>query len=116
MKLIDFIGYLKALEIDPRGGFHKGQKLVAMTTCAILRYVFLRPCTSCVNEIKLLTSFLNGHLFIRFSAGGVELFGQRTKIKVCNTLEARLAMIAEQKLPEIRNSLFGRNENRKFLD
>jgi V-type H+-transporting ATPase subunit E len=51
-----------------------------------------------------------------FSAGGVELFAQRTKIKVCNTLEARLAMIAEQKLPEIRNSLFGSNENRKFLD
>lgn len=49
-------------------------------------------------------------------AGGVELFAQRTKIKVSNTLEARLAMIAEQKLPEMRNALFGRNENRKFLD
>jgi len=49
-------------------------------------------------------------------AGGVELYAQRGKIKVNNTLEARLEMIAEQKLPQIRNALFGVNENRKFLD
>jgi V-type H+-transporting ATPase subunit E len=46
----------------------------------------------------------------------VELYAQRGRIKVSNTLEARLAMIADQKLPEIRTSLFGKNESRKFLD
>jgi len=51
-----------------------------------------------------------------FSAGGVELYAQRGRIKVNNTLEARLEMVAEQKLPQIRNALFGVNENRKFLD
>ena len=51
-----------------------------------------------------------------FSAGGVELFAQRGKIKVNNTLEARLAMISQNKLPETRTALFGANENRKFRD
>jgi V-type H+-transporting ATPase subunit E len=50
------------------------------------------------------------------SSGGVELYAQKGKIKVNNTLEARLEMIAGQKLPQIRNSLFGVNQNRKFLD
>ena len=54
--------------------------------------------------------------YLLFSAGGVELFAQRGRIKVSNTLEARLSMIADQKLPEIRAALFGRNESRKFLD
>lgn len=44
------------------------------------------------------------------------MLAQRGRIKVSNTLEARLAMIADQKLPEIRAALFGRNESRKFLD
>ena len=58
----------------------------------------------------------NKNIPLAFSAGGVELYAQRGKIKVCNTLEARLSMIADQKLPQIRTSLFGVNESRKFLD
>jgi len=38
------------------------------------------------------------------------------KIKVDNTLEARLAMIAQERLPQIRSALFGVNQNRKFND
>jgi len=38
------------------------------------------------------------------------------KIKVDNTLEARLAMISEQIQPSIRGALFGANPNRKFFD
>jgi len=49
-------------------------------------------------------------------AGGVELYAQRGKIKVNNTLEARLAMISQHKLPETRTALFGANQNRKFTD
>jgi len=48
--------------------------------------------------------------------GGIELLSMKGKIKVDNTLEARLSMISEQILPSIRNSLFGGNPNRKFAD
>jgi len=48
--------------------------------------------------------------------GGVEVVAQRGKIKVTNTLESRLELVAHQLLPEIRESLFGKNANRRFLD
>ncbi len=51
-----------------------------------------------------------------FSAGGVELYTLKGKIKVDNTLEARLGMVAEMSLPQVRTSLFGTNPNRKFSD
>lgn len=50
------------------------------------------------------------------TSGGVELQAKRGRIRVCNTLEARLNMIAVQLLPQIRTALFGRNPNRKFTD
>jgi len=50
------------------------------------------------------------------TTGGIELTAQRGKIKINNTLEARLELIAQQLLPEIRTALFGRNVNRKFTD
>ncbi|TRY54518.1 hypothetical protein DNTS_033388 [Danionella cerebrum] len=37
-------------------------------------------------------------------------------IKVSNTLESRLELLAQQMMPEIRVSLFGSNPNRKFTD
>jgi len=49
-------------------------------------------------------------------AGGVELLTRQGKIKVDNTLEARLNMVAHNNLPQMRNSLFGANTNRKFFD
>ncbi|NP_001079767.1 ATPase, H+ transporting, lysosomal 31kDa, V1 subunit E1 L homeolog [Xenopus laevis] len=49
-------------------------------------------------------------------AGGVELYNGNGKIKVSNTLESRLDLIAQQMMPEIRVALFGANTNRKFLD
>jgi V-type H+-transporting ATPase subunit E len=52
----------------------------------------------------------------RFRAGGVELYAMNGKIKVSNTIEARLSMIFNQILPEIREKLFGANQNRKYHD
>lgn len=49
-------------------------------------------------------------------SGGVELVARAGKIRVTNTLESRLAMMAQQMLPEMRMMLFGANPNRKFLD
>ncbi|XP_041853571.1 V-type proton ATPase subunit E 1a [Melanotaenia boesemani] len=48
--------------------------------------------------------------------GGVEVYNDNGKIKVSNTLESRLELIAQQMMPEIRVSLFGPNPNRKFTD
>ncbi|XP_021927068.1 V-type proton ATPase subunit E isoform X1 [Zootermopsis nevadensis] len=50
------------------------------------------------------------------TTGGIELQGQKGRIKIANTLEARLDLIAQQLVPEIRGALFGRNPNRKFAD
>nr|ACO10811.1 Vacuolar proton pump subunit E [Caligus rogercresseyi] len=49
-------------------------------------------------------------------SGGIELYAQRGRIKVDNTLEARLNLIAQNMMPQIRSSLFGANPNRKFDD
>lgn len=38
------------------------------------------------------------------------------RIKINNTLESRLELIAQQLVPEIRSALFGSNPNRKFTD
>jgi len=50
------------------------------------------------------------------SAGGIDLCNANESITISNTLEARLALITRQKLPEIREQLFGTNPNRKFRD
>lgn len=50
------------------------------------------------------------------TCGGIELISQKGRIKVVNTLESRLELIAQQLLPDIRTSIFGRNPNRKFSD
>lgn len=50
------------------------------------------------------------------SCGGVDLFAAKGRIKVSNTLETRLELIAQQLIPDIRSALFGCNPNRKFID
>lgn len=50
------------------------------------------------------------------ATGGVDLITHSGRIKISNTLESRLELIAQQLIPEIRNALFGRNINRKFTD
>jgi len=57
------------------------------------------------------TSFLGAD-----TCGGVELSALNGRIRVPNTLESRLELIAQQLVPEIRQALFGRNLNRKFAD
>ncbi|XP_017890198.1 V-type proton ATPase subunit E [Ceratina calcarata] len=48
--------------------------------------------------------------------GGVDLIAGRGRIKVSNTLETRLELIAQQLVPDIRSALFGQNPNRRFND
>lgn len=48
--------------------------------------------------------------------GGMEMYNENGKIKVSNTLESRLELIAQQMMPEVRMNLFGANPNRRFLD
>nr|ACQ58194.1 Vacuolar proton pump subunit E 1 [Anoplopoma fimbria] len=49
-------------------------------------------------------------------SGGVETYNGNGKIKVANTLESGLDLMAQRMMPEIRVALFGANPNRKFLD
>ncbi|XP_056271741.1 V-type proton ATPase subunit E 1a [Pseudoliparis swirei] len=48
--------------------------------------------------------------------GGIEVYNDNRKIKVSNTLENRLELMAQQMMPEIRMNLFGANPNRRFMD
>jgi len=48
-------------------------------------------------------------------AGGVCLSAAKGRIKVNNTLEARLDAVSHQMMPDIREKLFGANPNRRFL-
>jgi Archaeal/vacuolar-type H+-ATPase subunit E len=50
------------------------------------------------------------------SAGGVFIVGGNGKIDIDNTFETRLKHLKESALPAIRETLFGKNPNRKFFD
>ncbi|PGH26407.1 hypothetical protein AJ80_01905 [Polytolypa hystricis UAMH7299] len=50
------------------------------------------------------------------SAGGVIIVGGGGKIDINNTFEERLRLLQIDGLPEVREALFGKNENRKFYD
>jgi len=47
-------------------------------------------------------------------AGGVKLVNGDKRITLDNTLDERLRLLEDRMLPEIRNDLYGINENRKF--
>lgn len=49
-------------------------------------------------------------------AGGINLCNISESITISNTLEARLDMLAKANLPQMRETLFGSNPNRKFKD
>jgi len=50
------------------------------------------------------------------TCGGIVMSNKNGTIRVCNTLSARLDMIKQQMMPEIRQLLYGKNPNRKFTD
>lgn len=44
------------------------------------------------------------------------IIGGGGKIEIDNTLEARLGLLQNDSLPVVRETLFGKNPNRKFFD
>ncbi|KAI0013776.1 ATPase, V1/A1 complex, subunit E [Xylariaceae sp. FL0662B] len=50
------------------------------------------------------------------SAGGVTIVGGQGKIDINNTFEERLRLLQTSGLPAVRETLFGKNPNRKFFD
>ncbi|KAJ5734925.1 uncharacterized protein N7483_000050 [Penicillium malachiteum] len=50
------------------------------------------------------------------SAGGVFIIGGQGKIEINNTFEERLRLLEIDALPSVRNTLFGKNVNRRFYD
>ena len=61
-------------------------------------------------------SFLIAKVICFYRAGGIELYALEGKIKVDNTIEARLARIFDQMLPEIRQKLFRLNQTKNSID
>ena len=49
-------------------------------------------------------------------SGGVSIVGGNGKIDINNTLDERLRLLESDALPMVRESLFGKNENRRFHD
>jgi len=49
-------------------------------------------------------------------AGGVVVVGGDGKIDINNTFEERLRLLEIDALPVVRETLFGKNANRKFYD
>lgn len=49
-------------------------------------------------------------------AGGVSIVSGGGRIDINNTLEERLKLLEVDALPMVRVSLFGKNENRRFVD
>ncbi|KAJ5305689.1 hypothetical protein PENANT_c041G08734 [Penicillium antarcticum] len=50
------------------------------------------------------------------SAGGVVIVGGNGKIEINNSFEERLRLLENDALPSVRQSLFGKNQNRRFYD
>lgn len=50
------------------------------------------------------------------SPGGVSIVGGGGKIEIDNTFEARMRLLKDSALPAVRESLFGKNPNRRFYD
>lgn len=61
-------------------------------------------------------SLIEGEPLPEGSAGGVIIIGGNGKIEISNTFEARLKLLEDSAAPAIRESLFGKNPNRKFFD
>lgn len=56
------------------------------------------------------------NLGIYYSAGGIIILGGKGKIDIDNTLEARLQLLEHAAAPAVRETLFGKNPNRKYYD
>ncbi|KAL4904720.1 hypothetical protein BDW74DRAFT_154449 [Aspergillus multicolor] len=50
------------------------------------------------------------------NAGGVSIIGGKGKIEINNTFEERLRLLEVDALPAVRETLFGKNTNRRFYD
>lgn len=65
--------------------------------------------------LRLLQAITDFLLF-SFRAGGVVILGCQGKIEINNTFEERLRLLEIEALPAVRETLFGKNVNRRFYD
>jgi V-type H+-transporting ATPase subunit E len=70
----------------------------------------------CLRECEYTCYLADDGSLTRNSAGGVIIVGGGGKIEINNTFEQRLNLLKDSALPAVRESLFGKNENRKFYD
>ncbi|GKT62329.1 vacuolar ATP synthase subunit E [Colletotrichum tofieldiae] len=109
----DFDAAKKAIE----DAVKEYKKEVGKDTCAKVdesdplpaeRYVFL-----CILATGSAGTKANGGAN---SAGGVFIVGGKGKIEINNTFEQRLNLLQDTSLPAVRETLFGKNPNRRFTD
>lgn len=55
-------------------------------------------------------------LTLNNSSGGLSIVGGQGKIDINNTFDERLVLLQSSGLPAVRETLFGKNPNRKFYD
>ncbi|XP_072518948.1 V-type proton ATPase subunit E 1a [Salminus brasiliensis] len=100
-------------QLEPKVTIRCRKEDVAMVKAAVQKNIPIYKETVkhnievCIDQDNFLSSDISG---------GVEVYNANGKIKVSNTLESRLDLLAQQMMPEIRVALFGANQNRKFMD
>lgn len=62
----------------------------------------------------LVCDILTSHIL--YSSGGLVIVGGQGKIDINNTFDERLLLLQSSGLPAVRETLFGKNPNRKFYD
>ncbi|XP_062856848.1 V-type proton ATPase subunit E 1a [Trichomycterus rosablanca] len=99
--------------LEPKVTIRCRKEDVAMVEAAVQKNIAIYKETV---KSKIEVHIDKDHFLSPDLSGGVEVYNANGKIKVSNTLESRLDLLAQQMMPEIRVALFGANQNRKFMD
>lgn len=75
-----------------------------------------KSCNAVISQQHFLAPAKTSPNQTHFCTGGVLLTANEGKIVCSNTLDDRLALVYQQRLPEIRKLLLGANPNRRFFD
>ncbi|KAI8604628.1 ATPase, V1/A1 complex, subunit E [Dissophora ornata] len=102
--------FFRLLETEVTVQLRKGDKATIEKLLPEVKRRYLEATKENIN-IVLLDEYLPTD-----SAGGVIVAGNGGRTKCNNTLEARLAILEEDMLPDVRNMLFGQSPNRKFFN
>ncbi|KAF9915811.1 V-ATPase V1 sector subunit E [Lobosporangium transversale] len=102
--------FFRLLESDVTVQVRKADKSLVERLLPDVKERYEKATKQTVN-VEILDDYLPGD-----SAGGVIVAANGGRIKCDNTPEARLAILEENMLPDVRTMLFGQSPNRKFFN